>query len=59
VGVPLRHLATSPPTEPIDWDELADYAATLLPDDEARRSALDHQGDGVKDDGAELASAGQ
>lgn len=38
-GVPLRDLPTTRPGEPIDWDEMAELAASLLPDDEARRSA--------------------
>src|SRR5262245_61866410 len=38
-GVPLKKLESSRPGEPVDWDELAELAASLLPDDEARRLA--------------------
>jgi hypothetical protein len=32
LGVPLKEIPTSPPCEPLDWDELAEYAASLLPE---------------------------
>jgi hypothetical protein len=38
-GVPLKDLHTTRPGEPIDWDEMAKFAASLLPDDDARRLA--------------------
>ena len=38
-GVPLKVLPTTRPAPVIDWDEMAQLAASLLPDDEARRSA--------------------
>jgi hypothetical protein len=38
-GIPLRDLPTTRPAPLIDWDEMAEFAASLLPDDEARRLA--------------------
>jgi hypothetical protein len=38
-GVPLKVLPTTRPAPLIDWDEMAELAASLLPDDEARRLA--------------------
>lgn len=38
-GIPLKDLPTTRPGEPIDWDEMAELAASLLPDDGARRLA--------------------
>src|SRR5438552_10277509 len=38
-GIPLRELPISRPGEPIDWAEMAELAASLLPDDGARRLA--------------------
>jgi hypothetical protein len=38
-GVPLKVLPTTRPAPVIDWDEMAELAASLLPDDEARRLA--------------------
>jgi hypothetical protein len=30
LGIPLKEIPTSPPVEPPDWDELSEYAASLL-----------------------------
>jgi hypothetical protein len=38
-GIPLKELPTTRPGEPIDWDEMAEFAASLLPEGEARRLA--------------------
>jgi hypothetical protein len=38
-GVPLKVLPTTRPAPVIDWDEMAELAASLLSDDEARRLA--------------------
>jgi hypothetical protein len=38
-GVPLKVLPTTRPAPVIDWDEMAELAASLLPNDEARRLA--------------------
>jgi hypothetical protein len=38
-GIPLKDLRTTRPGEPIDWDELGVFAASLLADNEARRLA--------------------
>jgi hypothetical protein len=56
MGVPLK---VFPPVEVElpDWDELADYAASLLPDGEARKAA--GQGDSGDDREGDAASAGE
>jgi hypothetical protein len=39
LGIPLKEFPPVVQVELTDWDELAEYAASLLPDDEARRAA--------------------
>jgi hypothetical protein len=50
--IPLKDLPTTPPGEAIDWDDMAAFAASLLPDDEARRLA-----GGCDDDREEVTEA--
>jgi hypothetical protein len=38
LGVPLKYMSDVP-AEPVDFDELAEYAASLLSDEDARRLA--------------------
>jgi hypothetical protein len=48
-GVPLKDIPTSPPYEPPDWDELAEYAESLLGQelaDDGLLAGLGNDGDG-------------
>ena len=50
-GVPLKDIPTSPPYEPPDWDELAEYAESLLPQEptnDGSAAGLENGGEGDK-----------
>jgi hypothetical protein len=61
-GVPLKEFPVVF-AEPTDWDELSEYAAGLLPDDEARRKAGwdvdDERNDGDRDESINHESVAQ
>jgi len=44
-GVPLKVLPTTRPAPVIDWDEMAEFAASLLSDKDARQFAGRRDGD--------------